>query len=109
MMKTVYICSPLGGDIAANLEKAKRYMRYALDCGTAPVVPPFYALCLDDANMEERELGQKAGLSLLWQCDELWVFGDAITAGMEEEIRLCKSLNIRVRYVSEKEMQMYRR
>ena len=38
MMKKVYICAPLGGDIQGNLEKAKRYTEYALKCGTAPVV-----------------------------------------------------------------------
>lgn len=43
MMKKVYICAPLGGDIQGNLEKAKRYTKYALKCGTAPVVPHFYA------------------------------------------------------------------
>ena len=29
MMKKVYICSPLGGNIKENLEKVKRYTRYA--------------------------------------------------------------------------------
>lgn len=73
MMKKVYICSPLGGDITANFEKAKRYAEYALKvCGTAPVVPHFYTLLLDDANPKERELGLKAGKDLLWFCDELW-------------------------------------
>lgn len=54
MIKKVYICSPLGGDVRENLEKAKRYTKYALLCGTAPVVPHFYALCLDDSNPKER-------------------------------------------------------
>ena len=41
-MINVYICSPLRGDIAANLEKAKRYAKYAFECGAAPVVPHFF-------------------------------------------------------------------
>lgn len=44
MTKKVYICAPLGGNIQENLKKAKQYARYALICGTAPVVPHFYAL-----------------------------------------------------------------
>ena len=50
MMKKVYICSPLGGNIKENLEQVKRYTKYALLCGTAPVVPHFYAECLNDGN-----------------------------------------------------------
>ena len=38
MMKKVYICSPLGGNVKENLEQVKRYTKYALMCGTAPVV-----------------------------------------------------------------------
>ena len=53
MMKKVYICSPLGGDIEKNLALVKKYTRYALMCGTAPVVPHFYALCLDDTDTKE--------------------------------------------------------
>ena len=37
MMKKVYICAPLGGDVQGDLEKAKRIAQYALKCGTAPV------------------------------------------------------------------------
>lgn len=107
-MKRVYICSPLGSsserNISCNLRWAKRYTEYTLRCGAAPVVPHFYALCLDDHKPEERELGMKAGLSLLWACDEMWVFGDEITEGMRSEMQLCKSLNIRIRPVSEKEV-----
>ena len=105
MMKKVYICAPLGGDVEGNLERVKRYTRYALMCGTAPVVPHFYALCLNDNNQKEREFGLAAGLGMLWFCDELWVFGQTVTEGMKQEIQFCKHLNIKTRYVSEKEIR----
>lgn len=103
-MKKVYICAPLGGNIENNIEKAKRYAGYALKCGAAPVVPHFYALILNDNNPNERELGRKAGMSLLWLCDEIWVFGDVISIGMEAEIKFCKSLNIHIRHIKEEEV-----
>lgn len=103
-MKKVYICAPLGGDIKGNLEKAKRYTEYALRCGAAPVTPHFYALCLDDHDPKEREIGRKAGLSLLWFCDEVWIFGDEITAGMKTEIDFCRSLNLKSRKVRDSEI-----
>ena len=71
-MKRVYVCAPLGGNIEENLKKVKTYTAYALRCGTAPVVPHFYALCLDD---------------------------------MRAELKFCKNLNIRIRYITEKEIQ----
>ena len=104
-MKKVYICSPLGGNIAKNLQKAKEYTKFALLCGTAPVVPHFYAECLDDNDPKNRELGLAAGMSLLWLCDEVWVFGDTVTDGMRAELKFCKNLNIRIRYITEKEIQ----
>lgn len=55
-MKKVYVCAPLGGNIEQNLKKVKTYTEYALRCGTAPVVPHFYAECLDDNNPKDREV-----------------------------------------------------
>ena len=104
MTKKVYICAPLSGKIQENLKKAKQYARYALLCGAAPVVPHFYAECLDDSNPEEREIGMSAGLSLLWFCDEMWIFGDEVTEGMKAEIQFCKNLNIPVRKVRDDEI-----
>ncbi len=104
MMKKVYICSPLGGNIRENLRKAKRYTRFALLSGTAPVVPHFYALCLDDNIKQEREIGMAAGLGMLWFCDECWVFGDVITEGMQSEINFCRNLKIRIKKIKEKDI-----
>ena len=105
MMKRVYVCAPLGGDIEGNLEKVRTYTAYALRCGTAPVVPHFYALCLDDNDPKDREVGLAAGMSLLWLCDEVWVFGDTVTDGMRAELKFSKNLNIRTRHITEKEIQ----
>lgn len=105
MMRKVYVCAPLGGNVESNLKKVRAYTEYALRCGTAPVVPHFYALCLDDNNPKDREIGLAAGLSLLWFCDELWLFGDTVTEGMRAELQFCKNLNIRVRKITEKEIQ----
>lgn len=105
MMKKVYICAPLGGNVEGNLKRVREYTKYALQCGTAPVVPHFYALCLDDNVPKEREIGMAAGLSLLWFCDEMWIFGDEVTEGMAAEISFCKNLNVRTRKIRESEIR----
>ena len=105
MMRKVYVCAPLGGNVESNLKKVRTYTEYALRCGTASVVPHFYAECLDDNNPKDREIGLAAGMSLLWLCDEVWVFGDTVTEGMRAELKFCKNLNIRVRKITEKEIQ----
>ena len=100
MKKKVYICAPLGGNVKENLENAILYTKYALKQGVAPVTTHFYALCFDDNNPQDRALGMSAGMSLLWFCDEMWVFGDEITKGMKEEIKFCENLRIPVKRFS---------
>lgn len=105
MIKKVYICAPLGGNIKENFRKALNYSKYALKCGTAPVVPHFYTLCLNVNDTAERKIGIEAAQSLLWFCDELWVFGEEITEGMQKEIDFFEALNCRVRYVKDYEVE----
>ena len=105
MMRKVYICAPLGGNVDKNLQRVKEYTRYALMCGMAPVVPHFYALCMNDNIPKEREIGMAAGLSLLWFCDEMWIFGDEETEGMKSEIQFCRNLNIRTRKIRDSEIR----
>ena len=105
MMRKVYVCASLGGNVENNLKKVRTYTEYALRCGTAPVVPHFYAECLDDNDPKDREIGLAAGLSLLWFCDELWLFGDTVTDGMKNELQFCKNLSIRIRKITENEIQ----
>ena len=107
MKKKVYICAPLGGNVRENLENAVLYTKYALKQGVAPITTHFYALCLDDDNPQELALGMSAGMSLLWYCDELWVFGDVISNGMKEEIKFCENLRIPVKRVSNAEVTKF--
>lgn len=104
MKKKVYICAPLGGRVKENLKNAIIYTEFALKSGVAPVTPHFYALCLDDGVKEERELGRSAGTSLLWFCDEMWIFGDTVTEGMKAEINFCKNLKVKMRKVKHNEI-----
>ena len=53
---------------------------------------------------KKREPGLSAGMSLLWFCDELWIFGDEITEGMRSEIDFCKNLNIKTRAVKDSDV-----
>ena len=101
-MKKVYICASFGSGPTESLAKAEWYTEYALRCGAAPIVPHFYGL-----NQKKAYTGTcaAAGRSLLWLCDEVWVFGDTVTDGMRAELKFCKNLNIRIRYITEKEIQ----
>ena len=105
MLKKVYICAPLTDQPTIDLAQAKRYAGYALKCGTAPIVPHFYAECSPGTNKQLRQLIQATALSLIWVCDEVWVFGDQLTDGMSTEIRHAKALNINIRTFSDKEIR----
>lgn len=95
-MKKVYICAPMVGDPEGCIAQAKACASYALKCGTAPVVPHFYALCDRE---KPQETVEKTGRSLLWFCDEMWIFGDRLTKAMKTDIHFCKNLNIPIRNV----------
>ena len=104
MKKKVYICAPLGGQVKENLQNAVTYTDFALTSGVAPVTPHLYALCLDDSKKDEREIGRSAGMSLLWFCDEMWIFGDIVTEGLKAEINFCRHLNVKMRTIKPHEI-----
>jgi len=99
-MKKIYICSPLAGDVAGNIERARGYCRAAADSGVLPLAPHIYCIqFLDDAIPDERELGMEMGLELLGLCDEVWVHGSTISTGMAWEIALAGELGIPIIYM----------
>lgn len=96
----VYICSPFSGDIKGNIEKAKRYSRFAVDAG-AIAFAPHLLLPLYMQEETERELAMFMDMVFLGKCDELWVFGDVISQGMQAEISKAKKKNMIIRYFTE--------
>lgn len=96
----VYICSPFSGDISGNIERAKKYSRYAVDSKAIPIAPHllFPQFMDDDA---ERELALFMDMVLLGKCEELWVFGELVTEGMSAEIAKAKRKNMKIRYFTE--------
>jgi hypothetical protein len=96
-MKRIYICAPYRGDIETNRSRALGYVRYAKDTGNLPFCPHLYfdQFC-DEAT--ERDLILDYCCIEIIKCDEVWVFGDEITAGMTEELRIAKAMHIRITY-----------
>jgi hypothetical protein len=86
-MKTVYICSPLKGDIARNIINAQKYSQMAVDQGYCPMTPhAFFPLFMDDTNPEERAKGIACGMEMLNRSDIMWQFGEP-SEGMKAEIK----------------------
>lgn len=100
-MKKVLICAPFIGDEAECSQQAKDYTQYALQCGTAPVVPYYFSLRKEE---KYRNLCDSAEQSILWFCDELWIIGEEKTSQMQKLIQFCKNLNIPVCYVAQEEI-----
>lgn len=103
-MKKVFICSPYRGDISGNIDQARRFSRMAALCGYCPVTPHLlYPQFLEDRNAEERILGINLGVELMLSCDQVWIFGEKISDGMEYELGFAKEHKIPVR-LYDKEM-----
>ena len=107
--KLVYVCSPLRGDVEANIRSARHYCEYVVkECGAIPIAPHIYfTQFLDDEVAEERDFGLMAGIRLLSECEELWVFGDTISPGMQSEIRYANAHGIPVRQIPPEQYEEY--
>lgn len=98
----VYICSPYAGDVETNVQKARRYCRFAVDKGYIPIAPhSLFTQFLNDDSPKERQLGIFFGNAVMSKCSEVWVFGEHISNGMEAEIKRAKWKNYPLRYFSE--------
>lgn len=96
--KIVFISSPYAGDIEENIQRAKRYGRFAVTEKAIPIIPHLmYPQFLYEDDPDERRLGIEMGLVLLTKCQELWAFGDRISKGMAIEIAKAKRCNIPIR------------
>lgn len=108
-MTKVYVCSPFRPvskdpqkaeeEKRENIAFARRACNLLMRYSYLPIAPHLYFpqfLC--DEIEEQRELGMLLGRELLCGCDELWVFGERISEGMEAEIRQAKTSDIPVCY-----------
>ncbi len=102
----VYICHPIRGNKRKNIEKIISIVR-KINLTMPSVIPltNYIADCmaLDDDAEEERLKGLYNDRKLLESgiVDELWVFGDRISEGMQLEIETAKKMGIPVRYLGE--------
>ncbi len=96
--KCIFICSPLAGDMEANMLRARTYSKMAVDEGYAPFAPHLlYPQFLRDV-AAERQAGIECGLAFMQICAEIWIFGDTISSGMRKEIDEAKKLRMTFKY-----------
>lgn len=110
--RPVFICSPYRptikdescreSELEANIDRAKRACRIAVALGFLPLAPHLYfTRFLNDEEEQERETGMRLGMQWLEESDEVWVFGDRVSAGMKAEIKRAKELGKNVRRLPE--------
>lgn len=98
--RRVYVCHPFADDPAGNIERVRVISRQLLDEGLIPVAPHLYLPQLVDES-SEREQALQLCLELLGTCDEVRVYGDSVTEGMERELREAKRLGLHAHFVRE--------
>ena len=102
----VYVCAPYRGTLDEMLRNRKLTIdrcRALYELGCHPIAPQlYYPTFLDEDNPQDRQFGLDAGLGwLLCMCDEVYVFGDRITEGMQREIDIATEHNIPIRMIGE--------
>ena len=98
----VYICSPYAGDTKTNVNMARVYSRFAVRNACIPLAPHLlFPQFMDDSVPAERDIALFMGIVLLTKCEQVWVFGGIISAGMRAEIEKAEKKSIPVRYFTE--------
>lgn len=99
----VYICSPYTGDVENNVKMARVYSRFAVEsCAIPLALHLLFPQFMDDDHPKERELAMFMNKILLGKCNELWVFGETFSEGMQAEIRVAQKRKMKIRYFDNK-------
>ena len=61
----------------------------------APVMPHFYVEIVENQSKENIETMVESGMSLLWEADECWVFGEELTEKNEKGNPFCSETEYR--------------
>lgn len=98
MRTTVYVASPLSGNMKRNLGYARMCMADSLDRGEAPYLPHLlYPQVLSDDNAVHRAKGMAAGSAVLARMEALALYLDlGLSGGMASERELAKKLGMRI-------------
>lgn len=88
-MRLVIIESPYKGDVAANMDYARRCMLDSLSRGEAPLASHLlYTQVLDDLQPEQRTQGMEAGFAWGKKADLVAVYiNRGVSKGMEDGIK----------------------
>lgn len=98
-VKTVFVAHPISGDVKGNMKKVLKLCAEIHTRNIIPIVPYLISLqYLNDEVVEDRELGMAANHECFYRgyVDELWLFGNRISKGMIEEIKLAREMGIPV-------------
>lgn len=95
-MKRVFLC-------AEEPAQSQKIMKYLLHDGATPILPQMYELLFPTDSETEQAQITRAGESLLWLCDEVWVVGEP-TPDMARQIRTARLLNLPVRQLKQSEI-----
>lgn len=98
-MKVVYIAHKLSASsqegMSVNRELAKDWLAHCAKLGNAPIAS-WIPLSERWSEEEGRELGLKIDVKLIERCDEVWLCGPVVSAGMKIEAEAAERLNIPV-------------
>ncbi len=84
----VYMAHPVAGDVAANLAKAKQWLRALQDANpTTVIIAPWITSCeIYDDDPEQRAAGILRSCYAIEKCSAIILVGGGISVGMEIEM-----------------------
>ena len=94
----VYICAPYSGEISKNTERAIQLAKMAYEKGNIPVIPHVQYPFMDDNDPLDRKNALLFCTILMGKCQEVWVLGDHLSPGMQQELALAKKRFQKIRY-----------
>lgn len=100
-MRIVYLAHPVSGDVAGNLARAKRWYKWIATNFDVAIIADWIVTCevLDDSREADRALGMAMNDTLISHlcCDEVWLVGGRVSAGMSSEWALADDLDLAVK------------
>lgn len=102
-IKVVYLAHAVSGDTKGALASIERWFHWIVrNYDDVAVCVPWhlYVLKLDDMVPDDRQRGMRDDIEILKRCDEIWLCGDRVSAGMRAEIEIARKHRLAVKSLS---------